>query len=462
MADGADLIDIYAEEEFIQVGETRTGSARHESEFAAEQVDLYDDVLAASGHPSSHNDGKGGIMEPPSPIMSTASSLNNKPPAILYTYNNLRKKASIYIGNFSWWTTDQQLLSAIRSVGVRDPVELKFAENRANGQSKGYAEVIVSSETSMNQLLEQLPQRKLNGEKLDVRPANRQNLSFFEALARKKIPPRANSKSSVDSLDGTTTPAEPATISPRPEAPKTIMPYYACPTFMENPTRIPVMALQRPPLSLPPPSSPALASAYRAPPLPPLHYPHLMPPPPRLPPPLGMPPPNTVPPALHLNPAFFPPPNSVLGPPPDPYKMISNPYLHSREIKVPVPHVSEAEFEELMNRNRAISRSALSNAVCGATSGDYTNAIKTLETAIAVIKESRVANDDRCRVLLTSLGDCLYGIQDKANSSRKRHRSRDRSPSRSREGSSRRHRDPHDDRSEDYYHERHRDKDRHR
>lgn len=35
------------------------------------------------------------------------------------------------------WTTDQQLIQTIRSVGVYDVVELKFAENRANGQSKG-------------------------------------------------------------------------------------------------------------------------------------------------------------------------------------------------------------------------------------------------------------------------------------------------------------------------------------
>ncbi|XP_063294078.1 cleavage and polyadenylation specificity factor subunit 7 isoform X2 [Pelobates fuscus] len=448
MADGTDLIDIYAEEEFIQ-----------ESEFAAEQVDLYDDVLAASSKPSSINDGNNLFMEPPSPIQSTASKLK---PSILYTYNNLRKIASIYVGNFTWWTTDQQLLSAIRSVGVRDPVELKFAENRANGQSKGYAEVLVSSETSMNQLLEKLPQKKLNGEKLDVRPANRQNLSFFEALARKKIPPRANSKGSVDSLDGTAAPPEPGIPTPQAEAPKSILPFYARPAFMDNASRIPVMTLQHPPMSIPPPSSPSLAAAYRPPPIPIMQFPHLMPPPPRLPPPLGMPPPNTLPPALHLNPAFFPPPNSAMGPPPDPYKMMSSPFMHSRDLKGPIPHVSEAEFEELMNRNRAISRSALSNAVCGATSGDYSNSIKTLETAIAVIKESRVASDDRCRVLLASLRDCLHGIQDKANSIRKRHRSRDRSPSRSREGSSRRHRDNHDDRSEDYYHERHRDKDRHR
>ncbi|NP_001090367.1 cleavage and polyadenylation specific factor 7 S homeolog isoform X1 [Xenopus laevis] len=464
MADGADLIDIYAEEEFIQVGETRSGSKRNESEFAAEQVDLYDDVLAVPAISSLYTDGNRNIssLEAPSPIQSTSPKSYNKTSEILYLGG--RNRVSMYIGNFSWWTTDQQLLTLIRSLGIKDHVEIKFAENRANGQSKGFAEVTLSSESSMNLILEHLPQKKLNGKKLDVRPANRQNLSFFEALSRKKIPPRANSKSSSDLTDGSSTLGEPAMLSPPAEAPKRIMPLLSNTSYCEAPSRIPVMTLQHPTMTLPPPppQSPTLHAAYRPPPIPPLHYTHLMPPPPRLlPPPLGMPPPGSVPPSLHLNPAFFPPPNSVLCPPPEPFKMIPHPYIHSRDPKGPYPPVSDAEFEELMNRNRAISRSALSNAVCGATSGDYANAIKTLETAIAVIKESRVANDDRCRVLLASLKDCLHGIQDKANSSRKRHRSRDRSPSRSREGSSRRHRDSHD-RSDEYYQERHRDKDRHR
>ncbi|KAM4017117.1 LOW QUALITY PROTEIN: cleavage and polyadenylation specificity factor subunit 7 [Anomaloglossus baeobatrachus] len=459
MADGADLIDIYADEEFMQMGETRAvADKRDDSEFAAEQVDLYDDVLAIASLASSHNDGK---SNEPTSMVQAAADLSKKPPSVLYTYNNARKKASLYIGNFTWWTTDQQLLSAIRSVGVHDPVELKFAENRANGKSKGYAEVIVSSEASLGHVLELLPTKKVNGKKLDVRLANRQNLSFFEAIAR-KTSGDSNSKESVDPADGFFSPTELAVSLPRPETPKNVIPYFARPPFIENNSHIPLMSIPRPPMSVPPPPSSVLPAVYHAPPIPPLHYSHLMPPPPRLPPPLGMPPPGGVPPALHLNPAFFPPPNSMVGPPPDPYKMISNPYLQGRDMKLQQPPVSEGEFEELMNRNRAISRSALSNAVCGATSGDFATSIKTLETAIAVIKESRVANDDRCRVLLTSLRDCLHGIQDKANSSRKRHRSRERSPSRSREGSSRRHRDPHEERSDDYYHDRHRDKDRHR
>lgn len=177
MSEGVDLIDIYADEEFTQ-----------DPEFSnADQMDLYDDVLAASSQPqekrSSSSEAPPEIRQEPSP------KPNSKPPAILYTYSGLRnKRAAVYIGSFSWWTTDQQLIQTIRSVGVYDVVELKFAENRANGQSKGYAEVVVASENSVHKLLELLPGKILNGDKVEVRLATRQNLSQFEAQARKRAP----------------------------------------------------------------------------------------------------------------------------------------------------------------------------------------------------------------------------------------------------------------------------------
>ena len=45
---------------------------------------------------------------------------------------------------------------------------------------------MVASENSVHKLLELLPGKVLNGEKVDVRPATRQNLSQFEAQARKR------------------------------------------------------------------------------------------------------------------------------------------------------------------------------------------------------------------------------------------------------------------------------------
>lgn len=65
--------------------------------------------------------------------------------------------------------------------------------------------------------------------------------------------------------------------------------------------------------------------------------------------------------------------------------------------------VSEAEFEEIMNRNRTVSSSAINRAVSDATNGDFASAIETLVTAISLIRQSRVSNDDRCKVLIASL-----------------------------------------------------------
>ncbi len=100
--------------------------------------------------------------------------------------------------------------------------------------------------------------------------------------------------------------------------------------------------------------------------------------------------------------------------------------------------LSEAEFEEIMNRNRAISSSAISRAVSDASAGvnthtaqrvglggqvvikcsvfaaDYGSAIETLVTAISLIKQSKVSADDRCKVLISSLQDCLHGIESKS------------------------------------------------
>lgn len=72
--------------------------------------------------------------------------------------------------------------------------------------------------------------------------------------------------------------------------------------------------------------------------------------------------------------------------------------------------VSEAEFEEIMNRNRTVSSSAITRAVSDAAANDYASAIETLVTAISLIRQSRVANDDRCKVLISSLQVILISL----------------------------------------------------
>ncbi len=51
--------------------------------------------------------------------------------------------------------------------------------------------------------------------------------------------------------------------------------------------------------------------------------------------------------------------------------------------------------------------------------GDYASAIETLVTAISLIKQSKVAHDERCKILVSSLQDTLHGIEAKSYGSRR-------------------------------------------
>ncbi|XP_078076669.1 cleavage and polyadenylation specificity factor subunit 7-like isoform X1 [Mustelus asterias] len=497
MAEGADLIDIYADEEFNQ-----------ETDYTPnDQVDLYDDVIAAADGNNQEDQSFDEIL-PRTP--GEPQKTDSARPTIVYTYGG--KRQAVYVGNLTWWTTDQDVADAVHSVGVQDLLEIKFYENRVNGQSKGFAEVYLGSESSVLRLMEQLPQRELHGQRLEVMPCNIQNLNQFEAQSKKRQnPQRSQSHDSMNSPDHRDSPlprrgpspAENAVAPPRRDKlpPSFQMP--GRPPYGEIPHGIP------PPGLLPPPMSLALNSGYIPPlqvqpgPLPPpgafLARPgppgSIVPPlPPGLPPHLVVPPPGAVPPAPHINPAFFIPPNAGLPPPIDnrglpmpPTDIYGRPspsqynreefkrgrllFLtdtlnnKSRDPDPSSPPLSEAEFEEMMNKNRAISSSAISKAVAGASTGDYGNAIETLLTAIALIRQSKVAADDRCKVLVSSLQDCLHGIESKSygSGSRKRDRSRDREYSRSHDRSRRhRERSHSEDQHEDNYRERSRERDRHR
>ena len=122
----------------------------------------------------------------------------------------------------------------------------------------------------------------------------------------------------------------------------------------------------------------------------------------RLPPPtsIGAPPPHilaappprvgVLPPGAHMNPAFL---AGAPGYPPP-----------------PSTGLSEVEFEEIMARNRTVSSSAIARAVQDAAANDFASAIETLVTAISLIKQSKVAHDERCRILITSLQVCILTV----------------------------------------------------
>ena len=124
MADGVD-IDLYADVE----------SEFQHDDFATENNDLYDDVLtagskdAAASKKDAHTPQKDAETTP-----SPARALNASSAGVSAAGSN--KLCQLYIGNLTWWTTDQDIQDAVQNLGVGDFVEVKFYENRANGQSK--------------------------------------------------------------------------------------------------------------------------------------------------------------------------------------------------------------------------------------------------------------------------------------------------------------------------------------
>uniref|UniRef100_A0A6G1SF06 Cleavage and polyadenylation specificity factor subunit 6 n=1 Tax=Aceria tosichella TaxID=561515 RepID=A0A6G1SF06_9ACAR len=104
---------------------------------------------------------------------------------------------ALYVGNLTWWTTDRDVIDAINSIGVDDVQEVKFFENRNNGQSKGYCVVTFSSDASLQVVMDKLPAKELHGQNPVVVPYNRQNLNLFENPNKPRPP--------ISSTNGPTT-----------------------------------------------------------------------------------------------------------------------------------------------------------------------------------------------------------------------------------------------------------------
>ncbi|XP_037507636.1 cleavage and polyadenylation specificity factor subunit 6 isoform X13 [Rhipicephalus sanguineus] len=522
MADGVD-IDLYADD--LEQDFNQEGYNEHDA-----NVDLYDDVIAA---PSSD----GNTDEVPG--IGNQSQGNSHP----------SKRVALYIGNLTWWTTDQDVTDAISAVGVNDVLDIKFFENRANGQSKGFCIVTLGSDSAVRAVMEKLPKKDLHGQNPVVTTCSRQHLNHFEMQSRKPSQGASSQSREYDEfyrgerrmdrymgkydrnsvgydgkgrgerdpyhLGGGNDRGPPSSrLGPRGPSPQgrseRSRPF---PSQGRMPPVGPPLIGQAPPPPQYTPGAPSHTGLHTLPPVsqPPPH-PGGVPPGPAPP---VVPAPNVPPPAPHVNPAFFPqhaglppPPTSTQPsdpygrPPPtqythdyrgptsdshpysvDPRSMLpassSMPSRHSREQhdrrdmkkqgfsgnkQDPLnPPINESEFEEIMSRNRTVSSSAIARAVADASTGEFASAIETLVTAISLIKQSKVANDDRCKILISSLQDTLHGIESKSYSTRSKDRPRSRERDRSRERSSRREKSSRRDRSrsrERDYRDRSRERDR--
>ncbi len=424
MADTGVDIDLYADmESEFPTEDYSTGGANDslnksgdddgnngEAGKGASSSDLYDDVL------TNIKDDK----------TSSSSSLMDK--SSRETSSHPPRRYQVYVGNLTWWTTDADINDAVLSLGVNDFVEVKFYENRANGQSKGFCCVSLGSDSSMRTLMEKLPKKELHGQTPIVTYATKQALNQFEAQSKTRP-----------------TPPPPGGTSYAPRGPGGPGSYRSQrpPVSSYTSGRPPLIATPPDPLRGPPPTH-GIPPPMRMPPPPAMGAPPPMltgPPPPSRH--LPLPPHTSAAPApgAHLNPAFFPHGGGVPGYPPP------GAAHHG---------LSEVEFEEIMARNRTVSSSAIARAVQDAASNDFASAIETLVTAISLIKQSKVAHDDRCRILITSLQDTLHGIESKSYGRRERSRSRERRHMSS-SGSRRRSYSPREREYHRDYHREHRD-----
>ncbi len=101
-----------------------------------------------------------------------------------------------YVGNLTWWTTDRDLSEAVEACGITDLLDIKFYENKINGQSKGFAMVTCGSDQSFRTLMDKLPKREINAQMPIVTPFNRHNFNQFEEQARKDMPTTVGSSGS--------------------------------------------------------------------------------------------------------------------------------------------------------------------------------------------------------------------------------------------------------------------------
>lgn len=66
------------------------------------------------------------------------------------------------------WTTDLDVENCLRAIGVDDVIDIKFIDNRTNGQSKGYCSVQVGSDRSIRLIHDKLPKRELHDREIMV------------------------------------------------------------------------------------------------------------------------------------------------------------------------------------------------------------------------------------------------------------------------------------------------------
>ncbi|XP_032233037.1 cleavage and polyadenylation specificity factor subunit 6 isoform X2 [Nematostella vectensis] len=443
--------------------------------------DLYDDTLTTSAEQQAEDEAlqgivsySGDLVQPPTEASSGPGSnyeyksyttVHPKSAASLAAQSSYERPRGkpLYVGNLTWWTTDQQLTEALQECGVTDLINIKFFDNRTNGQSKGFAMIELGSDKSIEMVTERLPKFDIEGQNPVVTPATKQHLHEFEAQHRAKAPGTAF-QGGGDPYQGV--PGGPGfgppgfdrgrgfrggfrgrgaprpgmgrgfehgemgrggpwmgpggPMGPRQPPPGMMPPYGGHPPqgYGMAPDMTGYGQMDKPPAIMPPVS------------MPPMHHPGMA---------YGGAPPMPHPVvAPHVNPAFFPE-----GAPPD----FAGAARMDHALLAQYQARPGDDYAESMKRNQALASTAIKRAMSDANAGDYESGIETLVTAVSLIKQSVSANEESCLVLVQSLQSCLQGLEsqllershrkDRDDDDRERRHRRRRSRSRSRDRRSR-------------------------
>ncbi|XP_026471967.1 cleavage and polyadenylation specificity factor subunit 6-like [Ctenocephalides felis] len=284
----------------------------------------------------------------------------------------------LFIGNLTWWTTDENIIDAIAELGVKDCIAVAFFENRRNGMSKGHCVISLRTESSARTVLEKLPSKELYGRKPIVTCPSKQALAMLESQWQmRELHENITNRESFPLFPSYRIPPPPSAV------------YSARPQFFNRPEYTPMI---RPHLSFEHIANThpysrrgfAMHADARA--------------------------------SLILNQPSIPGTVSPGQVSPNDYRMarVSESVELSNDARV------QALYDNLMYNNQQISSTAISKAVSESASGDYTSAMDTLQTALTLVQQSQTVEDERCQTIIRSLQRALFNVRAEGETSERR------------------------------------------
>lgn len=371
--------------------------AQHHSD-SKESIDIYEDIVdSVPLHGPLNN----------SPVNATSEA--NEDNTTIETRSDMVQpvqplpviapKYQLYVGNLTWWTSDQHILDAISDLGVHDCTEVKFFENRINGQSKGFCMITLGTGNSARACLEGLSTKTIFGRRLVVTYPTRQALCMLESQSRTRPITNRQSCGPLPFFNGMNMyPTQPMSVNYNSPS---------LPPFMMVPPPPPMIYSARPPFfngSTQSESHEWARQTYR--PLPSVAYTE-----------------NTnsyeysrggisMQPDTEAVPEFNQP--RIPGASPGQESLNGNSLSMVPDwVQLSNEEVSNvtALYEKIMYNNQIICRTAISRAFSETAAGDYNSAIDTLRTALSLIEESQTADDDRYQIVIGTLRDTLFSVE---------------------------------------------------